>query len=288
MVRVAKTMAKTSKTTIEALTKLRELSDGFQYKEVKDGLKECDLCHGSGIYKTPDPNQETVEHNLGSVDGLKLTIDLPKEEPKLIEKECPNCNGKGQVDKLKRTYTEVPCPKDEALVDLLDEFEDVGRVVIYAGFTASIDRCVKIALRQKWSVIRVDQGKDTILDGESGKILPIQDWITMFQDQQEEYPRIAFIAHPGSAGMGLTLTASPVIIYFSNDFNAESRIQSEDRIHRPGMDVNLGATIIDLIHLPSDQKVLDNLRQKRVLQSMTLGEVQKFIEDDSELVGREV
>lgn len=71
--------------------------------------------------------------------------------------------------------------------------------------------------------------------------------------------------------MGLTLTASPSIVYFSNDFNAESRIQSEDRIHRPGMDVNRGATIYDLIHLPTDRTVLENLKAKRVLQDMTLG-----------------
>ena len=77
--------------------------------------------------------------------------------------------------------------------------------------------------------------------------------------------------------MGLTLTASPSIVYFSNDFNAESRIQSEDRIHRPGMDVNRGATIYDLIHLPTDRTVLDNLRAKRVLQDMTLGSLNEAL-----------
>ena len=73
--------------------------------------------------------------------------------------------------------------------------------------------------------------------------------------------------------MGLTLTASPTIVYYSNDFNAESRIQSEDRIHRMGMDVNRGATIIDIVHLSSDELVLNNLRNKRKLQSLTLGEM---------------
>ena len=34
-------------------------------------------------------------------------------------------------------------------------------------------------------------------------------------------------------------------------------MQSEDRIHRKGMDENLGCTIVDLIHLPSDGRVLD-------------------------------
>lgn len=271
MVKVARLLSKTAKTTIEALTKLRELSDGFQYTEVKDGTESCPLCHGSGRAMVPESGEAINPNPYG--------INLPSDGPKLVDSECPNCQGKGEVTKYKRTHKEVACPKDEALVDLLDEYEDVGRVVIYAGFTASIDRCVKTCLRQKWCVIRVDQGKDVIYD-ENGKIIPMSDYLSMFQDHQSVYPRVAFVAHPGSAGMGLTLTASPVIIYYSNDFNAESRIQSEDRIHRPGMDVNRGATIIDLIHLPSDEKVLENLRKKRVLQSMTLGEVQKFIEAD--------
>ena len=97
------------------------------------------------------------------------------------------------------------------------------------------------------------------------------DPLTAFQDELEDFPRLAFIGQPGAAGMGLTLTASPSICYYSNDFNAESRIQSEDRIHRPGMDVNRGATIIDLLHLPSDRTVLENLKAKRKLQDMTLG-----------------
>lgn len=101
-----------------------------------------------------------------------------------------------------------------------------------------------------------------------------EDALLRFQDRKIDQ-RIVFIGHPGSAGMGITLTASPTIVYYSNDFNAESRIQSEDRIHRPGLDVNLGATIIDLIHLPTDIKVLDNLQKKRDLQSMTLGDMKE-------------
>ena len=95
------------------------------------------------------------------------------------------------------------------------------------------------------------------------------------------YPRLAFIGHPGSAGMGLTLTASPAILYYSNDFNAESRIQSEDRIHRLGMDTNKGATIIDIFNLPTDEYVLDNLNKKRDLQSMTMGELSTILEKGS-------
>jgi hypothetical protein len=45
------------------------------------------------------------------------------------------------------------------------------------------------------------------------------------------------------------------------------------------MDLNLGATIIDILHLPSDQRVLDNLKQKRNLELMSLGELSEVLQE---------
>jgi hypothetical protein len=46
-----------------------------------------------------------------------------------------------------------------------------------------------------------------------------------------------------------------------------------ERIHRPGMDLAKGATIVDIIHLPSDERVLQVLKENRQLEKMTLGEL---------------
>ena len=43
------------------------------------------------------------------------------------------------------------------------------------------------------------------------------------------------------------------------------------------MDENRGATIIDLLHLPSDRLVLDNLKKKKKLQDMSMGDLQKSL-----------
>jgi SNF2 family DNA or RNA helicase len=182
---------------------------------------------------------------------------------------CYTCKGSGQVDKIVRDIKSVPCPKDDALLEILDEHDDIGRIVIYGGFTGTIDRVVDLVTRQGWKVIRVDgRGWHNNLG-----IKTPEDMVKVFQNPSADNPRVAFIGHPGSAGMGLTLTASPTIVYYSNDFNAESRHQSEDRIHRPGMDANRGATIIDLLHLPTDKIVLDNLKKKKQLQAMTMGQL---------------
>jgi hypothetical protein len=50
-------------------------------------------------------------------------------------------------------------------------------------------------------------------------------------------------------------------------------MQAEDRGHRPGMDLNRGLTIKDLIMLPTDQLVLDNLKNKKRLQNLTMGQL---------------
>ena len=43
-----------------------------------------------------------------------------------------------------------------------------------------------------------------------------------------------FIGNPTVGGYGLTLTAAGYVIYFSNNYNLEVRLQSEDRAHRIG------------------------------------------------------
>lgn len=264
ILRLAKMVQKMSPTTIKALTQLRELSDGFQYQEVKTGNKiTCTKCNGNKIIEdfvhVDNPDFNLTEEDIKAGKAIK------------IELGCDRCGSKGEIPEVVRKPMQVQCPKEDALKDLLEEHEEVGRIVIYAGFTGSVDRCVGICKDAGWNIIRVD-GRGWWTDIEIKK----PDHLELFQDKLEEYPKIAFIGQPGAAGMGLTLTASPTIVYYSNDFNAESRIQSEDRIHRPG---SRGARIIDLVHLHTDELVLENLKKKRKLQSLTLGDVDTCLQN---------
>lgn len=283
LLRAAKLIQQTASTTIEGLTLLRELSDGFQYIDTPDGETGCHVCRGE---KQFEQNIEVEGSCPNCKDGHLNEAGFPQclNHTPIYRQEiqpCPHCGGKGIVPRFVRSTKEIPGPKDDAVVDILDEMDEVGRAVIYAGFTASIDRVTKICQRKGWHVLRVDSRGWILFDNLGNKIPATDfnnDYLSVFQDFFEQYPRVAFVAHPGSAGMSVTLTASPIILYYSNDFNGENRIQSEDRIHRPGMDLNRGATIIDLVHLPSDRKILENLKKKRDLQAMSLGDF-KFDED---------
>ena len=79
--------------------------------------------------------------------------------------------------------------------------------------------------------------------------------------------------------MSLTLTESRMAVFWSNSFKTEFRSQAEDRIHRKGMDENLGCEIVDYIHLPSDDRVLTVIRADRKLELMTMGDFSLSEED---------
>lgn len=262
--RVLKTLKETSARVIEALTLARELSDGFQYQDEVSGEKACENCLGTG-------KKEEYFDPLNPDDIPDPTAKLEKRLA-----ECVNCSGTGKVPTYKRVAKMVPSPKEQVVKDILEEHEEVGRLVIYAAFEGSIDKCVNIALSEGWQVIRVDSRGWWYSQCE----LSSKDMILTFQKQLGNEEKIVFIGQPGAAGIGLTLTASPSILYYSNDFNAENRIQSEDRIHRKGMDENRGATIIDIVHLPTDELILSNLKKKRDLQSLSL---QEFKNDGTRL-----
>ena len=92
----------------------------------------------------------------------------------------------------------------------------------------------------------------------------------------EHHQKVAFVAHPASGGLSLNLIESRMAVFWSNDFNPESRSQAEDRIHRMGMDENKGCKIVDIYHLPSDEKVRNILKENRKLELMTMGDVSGF------------
>lgn len=257
-------LKKTTPRAVTLIMKLRELSDGFQYKEEPTGNKtQCYLCKGVGKYKEYyDPEYPDEAPSPEALEQGKL---------KTRKSKCTICDGTGKVEELKRTASEIECPKDNVFINLLDEHESIGRFVTYAGFQASVNKLVRIAAKHKWDIIQADGRGWQYYESGDPINMDRKEMLKRFQTNYES--KIVFIGQAGAAGMGLTLTASPSCFFYSNSFNAEDRIQAMDRIHRPGMDVNRGATIIDCIHLDSDQYILDNLNEKFDLMHMTMGKM---------------
>lgn len=273
LTRVARALVKVAPNAITGLTWMRELSDGFQYQNVEDGVEKCPICNDGTTEVWVDPEDSDRVFEMVDMLDSEYVDTLEK-----VQRECLRCKGTQEVPKIVRSVKEIPCPKDDAIRQLLEENEEQGRLVIFAGFTGSIDRITAICLKHKWAVIRVDGRGWKVYDLDGNpihQVKPLDYWADL-----DNNVRVVFVAHPRSGGLGLTLTESRMAVFYSNDFNGESRSQAEDRIHRMGMDENKGATIVDLIHLPTDEKVRDILRGNRKLELMALGDLQAVFGGD--------
>jgi SNF2 family DNA or RNA helicase len=93
--------------------------------------------------------------------------------------------------------------------------------------------------------------------------------VTNFQDPGHDLR--FFVGNPRTGGYGLTLTAAKTVIYYSNNFDLEVRLQSEDRAHRIGQTNKV--TYVDFISPGTvDEHIVKALRNKINIANAVLGE----------------
>lgn len=89
--------------------------------------------------------------------------------------------------------------------------------------------------------------------------------------------KCCLVATPRVMGKAMNLTEATLSIYYSNGFNLEHRLQSEDRNHRIGQRNNV--MYYDLICSSSpDEKVVQALRNKEVISRNILSTLSSFFE----------
>ena len=138
-------------------------------------------------------------------------------------------------------------PRIEALKEILSDID--SKVIIWARFKADL-RAIERALGD----LAVSYHGDVTSDAREVAVERFQN------DPSIRY----FIGQPQSGGIGLTLTAADYAIYYSNSFDLEQRMQSEDRCHRIGTKNNV--TYIDIETRKSvDSKIIKALREKKNL-----------------------
>jgi SNF2 family DNA or RNA helicase len=80
-----------------------------------------------------------------------------------------------------------------------------------------------------------------------------------------------FIGNTQTGGYGITLTAASTVIYYSNNYDLEKRLQSEDRAHRIGQKNSV--LYIDMIAKGTvDEKIIKSLRNKVNIANEISGE----------------
>ena len=131
--------------------------------------------------------------------------------------------------------------------------ETTGKVIIWANYIHDIERIeATIALS--------DFGQESCCTyygaTPSDKR---QECIRKFQDPDSKVR--FFIGNTQTGGYGITLTEASTVIYYSNNYDLEKRIQSEDRAHRIGQ--KNPVLYIDLVAKGTvDEKIIQSLRNK--------------------------
>ena len=153
---------------------------------------------------------------------------------------------------------EIPTNRLSALLATVEEMD--GKVIIWSRFRYDIKAIVATLAKTYGADSVVSYFGDTTDEQRQNAIASFQ-----FGDAR------FFVANPQTAGYGLTLTAATNVIYYANDFNLETRIQSEDRCHRIGQKKSV--TYVDLVTRNSiDEHIVRTLRAKIDLSAKTLGE----------------
>ena len=153
-----------------------------------------------------------------------------------------------------------PSKRMEALEEIINEHD--GKAIIWSRFRHDIIGMTDMLNKKFGEGCAVSYFGDTSDDDRAAAVLNFQN---------PDHPLKYFVGNPATAGYGLTLTEANLVVYYANDFNLETRIQSEDRAHRIGQKNKV--TYIDLICEGSiDEHIVKALRTKIDIGAKVLGE----------------
>tara|TARA_R110000868_G_scaffold69083_6_gene203809 strand:+ start:4852 stop:6303 length:1452 start_codon:yes stop_codon:yes gene_type:complete len=242
------------------LDELKQKLDCFAYRVKKE---EClDLPDKLYVKREVDLTPEQLKYYnemkafaMAQIDGgLVSTVNALTQLMRLHQIVC------GHVKLDDGTVIDLPNKRMDELMAVVEETD--GKLIIWANYRHDIE-AIKLALSKEYGMNSVGMYYgDTDMD-ERKRVLE------EFQNPDSEMR--FFVGNPSTGGYGLTLTAANTMVYYSNSFDLEKRLQSEDRAHRIGQTKNV--TYIDLIAVGTvDEKIVKALRAKIDIATQVLGE----------------
>ena len=156
--------------------------------------------------------------------------------------------------------TEIPSQRLPELSSILEETD--GKVIIWANYRYDIQRIEKM-LKETFGNNSVGTYYGGVDQEERERVID--------EFQTPNSPLRFFVGNTQTGGYGITLTAASTVIYYSNNYDLEKRLQSEDRAHRIGQTNKV--TYIDIVcERTVDEKIVKALRKKQSVANLVLGE----------------
>ena len=242
------------------LGELSKLIEPFSMRVLKD---DClDLPEKTFMKRqiTMTPQQEKLykamkKYAMAQLEGKALTTNnVMVQLMRLHQILC------GHFTADDGTIQDIPNHRVTELMEILSEVE--GKVVIWSHYQRDIETIIK-AIRKKY-------GRDDVVVDYYGK--------TTMEDRQDNIKKFQeddncrfFVGTTQTGGYGITLTAASTMVYFSNGYDLEKRLQSEARIDRIGQEYPM--TYIDIITEDTvDTKIVKALRSKVNIATEIMGE----------------
>ena len=247
---------------VHAFQNLAELSEklqGFSYRVLKEDCLDLPPKNWTKRHITLSKEQQKVydqmkKEALATLNGkVTSTMTVITQLMRLQQITC------GHFVADDGSTQEIKNNRIIELMEVLDEIE--GKAIIWGHWQKDIQNIV--------GEIEKVYGPGSVVSYYG--LTPQderQDNIRRFQDD----PECRFmVGTPSTGGYGITLTAANTVIYYSNGYDLEKRLQSEDRAHRIGQKKNV--TYIDIIAENTvDDKIVKSLRKKINIASEVLGE----------------
>ena len=241
------------------LDELSESLKPFSYRVLKeDCLDLPDKIYMKRIITLTKKQEEVYEQMkreaLAFLNGKKTTtVNALTQLMRLQQITC------GHFVADDGTTQEIDSNRLDELTDVLEEVE--GKALIWCHWQKDV-QIIKEALIKEY-------GPGSVVDYYG---LTPQDQRQKNKDAFQNDSKVRyFVGTAQTGGYGLTLTAANTVIYYSNGYDLEKRIQSEDRAHRIGQKKSV--TYVDILAEETvDEKIVKSLRKKINIASEVMGE----------------
>ena len=241
------------------LGELSEKLKPFSYRVLKEDCLDLPdkIYMKRQINLSPDQHklyEQMRKEALATLNGKKVTtVNALTQLMRLHQITCGHfTSDDGVTQPIKNN-------RIDELMDILEEVE--GKAIIWAHYQYDITTIIKEVTKVHGPGSIVDYYGLTPQDER-------QPNIKKFQSD----PKCRFlVGTPSTGGYGITLTAANTVIYYSNGYDLEKRLQSEDRAHRIGQQKSV--TYVDILADETvDEKIVKSLRKKINIASEVLGE----------------
>jgi len=241
------------------LSELSDIVKTFSYRVLKEDCLDLPPKNFMKRHVSLTPDQKKIyqqmkKQALAVLNGkVTTTMTVLTQLMRLHQITC------GHFTADDGTTQAVESNRLNELMGVLDETE--GKAIIWANYQLSVGEIIQRIIKE--------YGEDSYvhyygLTSQEER----QDHIRKFQND----PKCRFlVGTPQTGGYGITLTQANTVIYYSNGYDLEKRLQSEDRAHRIGQTKNV--TYVDLIAEDTvDEKIVEALRNKINIASEVMGE----------------